>query len=210
MLRGSAAYIAAWLVGLSMKPAGVTTADANAAIVGHYVDHRAASIVQVLLVHAVAAAALLVFAVGLSRVATSQGQDRVARWCRRSTGIVVLASLVQAVMGVVMITTAGSVASSTTRDVLLGIERLDALKLLALAGLCGVGVALARRGVLVRWTARLAAAAAACLVAAAVALAGLASALAPMAVPALVLLLLWVGVVGFTARRVRGVTSWHE
>lgn len=200
--RGSLAYVAAWLVGLALKPAGVTSADSEAAIVGNYVDHRVASIAQVLLVHAVAAAAVFVFAIGVARFAESSRRTRVAGWGRGTAAVIIVASLVQAVLGVVMIATAGSVGPSTARGLLVGIERLDAVKLVALAGLCGVGLVLARRGLLARWTAWVAAAAIVCLSLAAIALAGIASVLAPMAAPALVLLLLWAGGVGFTVRRI--------
>lgn len=198
--RGSAAYVAAWLVGLATKPVGVTSADSDAVIASDYVDHRWASFVQVLLVHAVAAVALVVFAVGFARLVESTGRARVALWWRRTATVVALASLVQAAIGSVMIATAGSAEPSTTAGLLSGVERLDALKLVGLAVLCGVGVLLAHQRVLAGWTGYAAAAAAVCLLGGAIALAGVVSALAPMAVPALILLLVWVGGVSVTTR----------
>lgn len=200
IVRGGMAYVSAWLVGLAVKPVGVTSAESADLVAGNYVDHRVASVAQVLLVHVAAAAALLVFVFGLSHIAASSWHVRQARVSRWTVSVVVAASLVQAVLGVAMIATAGSVEPSTTRALLIDVERLDAVKLVALAGVCGLGVALANRGSLSRWTGRLAAAAIGCLLGAAVALAGVVSGLAPMAIPALLLLLTWVGAVAFTVR----------
>ena len=89
---------------------------------------------------------------------------------------------------------------STTRALPIDVERLDAVKLVALAGVCGLGVALVNRGSLSRWTGRLAAAAIVCRPGRRCRLAGVVSGLAPMAIPALLLLLTWVGAVAFTVR----------
>lgn len=161
--RGSRLYVTAWLVGLALKPAGVTSADTAGVIVRNYVEHRAASLAQVLLVHAVAAGAALAFSIGLARLAESSHRPTAARWGRGAGLAVCLVSLVQAAIGVVMITTAGAAAPSTTRQLLVAVERLDAVKLIALAVLCGVGVVLAHAGLLARWTGGLAAGAIGCL-----------------------------------------------
>ena len=203
LVRGGMAYIAAWLVGLAVKPVGVTSAERADVVAGHFLDHRVASVVQVLLVHVAAAAALLIFVVGLSGIAASSLLVREARAFRWMVSGVFATSVAQAVLGVAMITTAGAVEPSSTRALLIGVERLDAVKLVALAGVCGLGVALANRGSLSRWTGRIAAAAIVCLLGAAVALADVVSGLAPMAIPALLLFLVWVGAVAFTVRPTR-------
>ena len=96
IVRGGMAYVAAWLVGLAVKPVGVTSAESADLVVGNYVDHRVASVAQILLVHVAAAAALLVFVFGLSRIAASSWHVRQARVSRWTVSVVVAASLVQA------------------------------------------------------------------------------------------------------------------
>jgi hypothetical protein len=143
-----------------------------------------------------------VFAAGLGTLAATGRLARQARWLRATAAVAVALSLAQAVLGLVMIATAGSLAPSSTRGLLVGVERLDAVKLVALALVCGAGAVLASRGVLARWTGRLAAAGSGLLAVAAAGFAGIAPVLTPVAVPALVLLLAWVGAVALTARRI--------
>jgi hypothetical protein len=193
-------YVGAWLIGLAVNPAGVTAADGDAMIVASYVGHRVVSIVQILFVHVIAAAALTIFAIGVSHLVRSSGGTRTAQLFRRTSWAVVAISLLQAVVGLAMIVTAGTVASSTTRDLLLVVQRLDALKLLGLAAVCTFGVVFARRRIVASWTGRVATAAIVFLLPAAVALSGLAATLTPTTVPALLLLLVWVGSVGFVVR----------
>jgi hypothetical protein len=198
---GSAVYVAAWVVGLLLKPQGVSSTDSAAVIVGDYVRHRVVSIAQVLLVHAVAAGAVLLFAFGIAGLAEVDGRRRIASLGRRCAAAVATTSLIQAIVGMAAIATAGSAAPSRTRALLIAVERLDAFKLVALAGMCAVGVSLARAGLLARWTGHVATAALGCLLAAASGLSGVAPALAAAAAPALVLLLAWVGGVPFVVRR---------
>ena len=195
--RPAAAYVGAWLLGLALIPRGVTSADTASAVATHYASHRPAALAQIAAVHAVAGACLLVFA---RRVADHPAAASRRSLLRRSAGVVAVLSWAQAAAGAAMIVTAGHVAAGSTRMMLLGIERVDAAKLVALAGVCASGVSLARAGVAARWTGPASAAAAAVLLVAAVGLAGVAP-LAPIAAPALVLLLVWVGGTGASMRR---------
>lgn len=198
--RGSSVYLVAWVVGLALVPTGVTSSDTPAAVVASYLDHRTAAMAQVALVHGVAAIALVVLAVALGRH-VAPAHPRMARWTRWAGSLAAALSLVQAAVGLGMIASAGSVDPSATHGLLVAIERLDALKLTALAALCGAGVLLGRVAVLPRWTGWVAAGGCACLLLAAAALSGAVPALAPVAVPALLLLLLWVGALPFAVRR---------
>lgn len=201
LTRASIVYVSAWLVGLALKPAIVSSSDAADVIVRSYLDDRSTSIAQVLVVHGVAGIAALAFSVGLAGFAESSQQPAVARWGRVAGFVVCLVSLAQAAIGVSMISTAGMAAPSTVRQLLIGVERLDSVKLVALAVVCVVGMVLARCGLLARWTGRLAAGATACLLLAALALSNIASVLSAASVPALILLLVWVGAVPHAIRR---------
>lgn len=195
--RPAAAYVAAWLLGLALIPRGVTSADGAPVVATHYATHRPAALAQIALVHAIAGACLLLFA---RRVADHPAATPRRSLLRRSAAAVAVLSWAQAAAGAAMVLTADHVAAGTTRTVLLGIERVDAVKLAALAVLCATGLSLARAGGAARWTGPVGAVAATSLAVAAVGLAGV-TPLAGVAAPALVLLLGWVGGVGATLRR---------
>lgn len=196
-----ALYVAAWLLGLTLQPSGVTSAEQPTGIVAHYVDHRVTSMMQILLVHVVAAFAVLVIARALSRSAREFRRTRTGRWASAAGLAICALSITQAVLGLAMVATAGTVDPRSTRQLLTGIERLDAAKLLALAALCTMGVLLSRDRIVPRWTGRLAAATAASLILASVALSGAVPALVRTAAPALALLLTWVGAVSVAVSR---------
>lgn len=199
VVGGGTTYVAAWVTGLAVNANGVSGDDSPAVVAAHYATHRGAALAQVLLVHGVAAVALAAFVVGLAAL-TSDRSGSPSSAIAVAGGLASVISSAQMVLGVVMIMGAGSTTVQSTHSWLIAVERLDAVKLLALAVSSWAAASAIRRVHLATWPATVARAAAVALVVAAIGLAGLAP-LAPVAALALVLLLVWVGAVAFAVRR---------
>jgi hypothetical protein len=187
------AYVVTWIVGLAVWPSNLSVTSSNQAIVSAYGAHPLAATVQFVLVEGVAALALGVVVLGLaSRAARTIG---LAACC---------ISLLQCVIGVVLVTAVSSTdhPNSTGRlfDV---INRLDGVKMFALAALIAtIGSAWRRMG-LRPWMAGEGIVAIAALLASGAGYLSADGSWANAAAASLPLLLLWVLGVGLTLRRNR-------
>ena len=146
------AYTAAWVIGLAVWPSNLDVAASNAKVVATLSAHQGAAMTQYLLVEGLAAIALTVVVVALGRAAGRRGAGRLGRVTVVAGISAAAVSLVQCALGVVLV---GSVVPDGENDragsLFDLINRLDGLKMLALATLAVAGLELVRRAVLPRW-----------------------------------------------------------
>lgn len=192
-------YVAAWVAGLAVSPTGTFSTEPAEEVAAHLADQRLAELAQVLLVHGLAGVALAVFTAGVAAACTGQA----ARVLGCAGGVAAVLSLLQAVLGVGMCLAAGRVGAGSTRSTLALVERLDAVKLVALSVVLAAGLVLSRRGALPRWSGPVAGAGTVAMLIAALGLALGSPGLTTAAAPALVLILVWAGGVSAALRRGR-------
>lgn len=190
-------YVGAWVAGLVAFPPGPAQ-DAPAAEVGRfYADHAGAATAQAVLVHGVAAVALLAVLLAVR----ARGRSTPLAHAAGVTGVAL--SLVQLALEVWRGAWAGSHPATTVDALFDAVNRLDGLKMLAFAVLIGAAVGAFRasglsgpRMVVVGWSAvvALVVSGAGYLVASPV--------LGAAAFASLPLLLLWVAATGVAAGRV--------
>lgn len=197
------AFIAAWVTGLLVWPSNLDVAASGARVVSVYAGHQGAAVAQYVLVEGLAAVALGVVVIALGRAARRRGAGRLG-------GAVVLAgvgavavSLVECALGLllagVVVPDGESARAGTLFDL---INRLDGLKMLALAAVALAGVGVARRaGVLPRWLGCVAALLAVALIASGVGYLLLNTTVSQGAAVSLGLLLVWVAGTGVTLGR---------
>lgn len=142
-------YLAAWVAGLTLFSADVDLGGSGSAVISAYAGHEGAAALQSVLVHGVAALALLGVVLPLGRRARSWGAGRAITVAGSAAAAI---SLVQCALGLWL---AGAVArddagaSGVTYHL---INRLDGLKMVALGALAVAGVVAARRvSLLPRW-----------------------------------------------------------
>jgi hypothetical protein len=186
-------YVGAWVVGLTAFGAGPAADASNSELARYFADHRAGSATQSLLIHGVAAVALLAVVAAIARSRTS---TRVAQ----NAGLVAVAlSLVQC--GLDMWRSLVS-TGATTATLVHAVDRIDGVKIFALAVMIGASVAALRSagtiGPRMATTGKVAAAA---LVVSGVAYAGAVRPLLVSADLSLLLLLTWVGYLGVATGR---------
>ena len=145
------AYTTAWVVGLAVWPSNLDVAATNVKVVATYSAHRSAAITQYVLVEGVAAIALAVVVISLGQAARRRGAERLGRATVVAGLIAAAISLGQCALGLLL---AGSAADGETDQA--GrlfdlINRMDGVKMFALAAMAVAGVGLARRAVLPRW-----------------------------------------------------------
>lgn len=190
-------YVAAWVVGLAVHTG--PAADARPAdVLAHFSDAGGAGIVGSLLVHGVAAGAFLVVAHALARFARRHDSNRTARAVWGAAIIATAASAAQVAVAVRLSTVSSAETASGWFGVL---NHLDGIKLLAMAMVVAAGVMMTRRHDSWTWLGIVSAALAASLV---VAGAGFSAGIATVtvaAVPALLLLFLWVPTTAFFVSR---------
>lgn len=118
------AYVGAWVVGLAAFGAGPAAEATDAEIARYFADHRIASTVQSLLIHGIAAIALLIVLVALRR------RDRSTALVHAAGLTAVALSLVQCGLDVwrSLVST-----GATTASLVHTIDRIDGFKMLALA-----------------------------------------------------------------------------
>jgi hypothetical protein len=197
------AFVAAWATGLAAWPANLNVAASGTQVVSAYAGHQGAAATQYVLVEGAAAIALAVVVTTLGRAAIRRGA-RQSGWVMLLAGIgAVIVSLAGCTLGLVL--SAGAVPDGQTgrAGVLFHlINRLDGVKMLALATMALAAVTLARRGALVpRWLGWVSAGLAAAMTASGVGYLLLNNTLTQAAAVSLVLLLIWVAATGMTAGR---------
>jgi hypothetical protein len=159
-------FAVAWVTGLAVWPSNLDVAASGATVVSAFTGHQGVAVTQYLLVEGLAAIALAVVVIALGGAARRSGARRLASVVALAGLGAVTVSLVECALGLVL---AGSAVphreagrAGTTFHL---INRLDGAKMLALAALALVGLALARRGgLLPRWLGYVAAALAAAMV----------------------------------------------
>jgi hypothetical protein len=192
LLVAAVGYSVAWILGL-MVPVPAVDLDASAqAVVASVVGHEGAVALRALLVHGLAGIALLTVAVALARAAGSRSV--------LVAGVVAAGlSLVQFVLELVLTGPAGSGSVPSLVD---AVNRLDGVKMFALAALALAGAAAIRRGAGVpRWLSGLGVVLAVALVVSGVGYALLIPALGQAAYVSLPLLLIWVTGTGVALAR---------
>jgi hypothetical protein len=146
------AYTTAWVIGLAVWPSNLDVAASNVKVVATYSAHQGAAMTQYLLIEGLAAIALAVVVFALGRGARRRGADRLGLATVVAGLTAVAISLAQCVLGLML---AGSVAPDG-KTVQAGrlfdlINRMDGVKMFALAAMAVAGVGLVRRAVLPRW-----------------------------------------------------------
>jgi hypothetical protein len=146
------AYTTAWVLGLAVWPSNLDVAATDDKVLATYSAHQGAAMTQYLLIEGVAAIALAVVVIALGQAARRRGAERlgVATVVAGLTAAVL--SLVQCGLGLLL---AGSAAPDGEADragrLFDLINRMDGVKMFALATLAAAGVGLVRRAVLPRW-----------------------------------------------------------
>jgi hypothetical protein len=187
------AYVGAWVVGLTAFGVGPASDASDAEVARYFADHRTLTALQSLLIHGVAAMALLVV---LGAVKRAGATTRIAH----AAGVVgVGLSLTQLALD--LWRSAFSTGSTTTALVHM-IDRLDGFKMFAFAVMIGAAVHACRRaGLIGRRMERVGGVAAVALVVSGIAYAGAVDSLLVSAELSLVLLLTWVGYLGVAVSR---------
>jgi hypothetical protein len=176
-------YALSWLAGLAVPAPSPRLGASGAKVVTALAGHGPAAAVQFALTEGLPAIGIAVITVALARFARRRGGQGAARFALASGLVAAAISAVQAVLGMAL---AATTAPGTAYLLSAGVDRLDGVKMLALAVLGAAAAAMAALPRWLRWTAG----------ALAVAITGsglvyllLAASLAAAAGPALVLLL---------------------
>ena len=195
-------YVAAWIVGLGIWPSNVAITDSSREVVNVYGAHRSVGVVQFLLVEGVAAIALVFVIVAVARAAGHAGAVAPSRFILGAGLTACLVSVVEGVLGVVLVTSLASPAHvHRAGEVFDAINRLDGVKMLLLATVITTA-ALARRELgLPRWLSATGVMASLALLVSGVGYLALDGDLADAAFLSLPLLLIWVAGTGVALGR---------
>jgi hypothetical protein len=146
------AYATAWVLGLAVWPSNLGVAASNFKVVATYRAHQGAALTQYVLVEGVAAIALAVVVIALGQAARRRGARGLGVASVVAGFTAAALSLVECALGLLL---AGFVAPDGDTDragrLFDLINRIDGLKMFALAVLAVAGVGLVRRAVLPRW-----------------------------------------------------------
>jgi hypothetical protein len=194
------AYLLAWVTGLAVWPSNLDVAASGSQVVAAYTGHRGVAMLQSLLVHGVAAVALAVVVLALGQAARGRDAGPLAPATVVAGVGAAVVSLLQCALGLLL---AGSAVpdgdSGRAGHLFTAINRLDGVKMLALAAMAASGAALVRRTrLLPGWLAYLGALLAVTLVVSGIGYLLLSSTLAPTAYVSGLLLLAWVTAAGIS------------
>ena len=139
------AFTLSWIAGLSVAAPSPSLTASGAEIVAALAGHGTAVATQFALTEGLPAIGLAVVSVALARAARRSGAAAAARFALGAGVAAALISLVQFVLGLVL---AGMSAPGTAGMLYEAVNRLDGVKMFALAIL---GLAAAASGVLPRW-----------------------------------------------------------
>jgi hypothetical protein len=146
------AYTAAWLLGLAVWPSNLDVAATNVKVVATYSAHQGAAMTQYVLIEGVAAIALAVVLIALDMAARRRGAAQLGRVAVAAGLTAVALSLIQCGLGLLL---AGSFAPDGKIDgagrLFDVINRMDGVKMFALAAMALAAAGLSRRAVLPRW-----------------------------------------------------------
>jgi hypothetical protein len=186
-------YVAAWVVGLTALGVGPAADASNAEITRYFADHRALSTIQSLLIHGVAALALLVVLVAVKRAGR-------ATTAAHAAGLAAVGlSLLQCGLDVYRSLVA---TGSTTATLVHAIDRIDGLKMFAFAVMIAASLRVFRStGMIGRTMAVVGGAAVAALVVSGAAYTLHVVGLLASGELSLLLLLVWVASIGTAASR---------
>jgi hypothetical protein len=196
------AYLLAWVTGLAVWPSNLDVAASGSQVVAAYTGHQGVAMTQSLLVHGVAAVALAVVVLALGQAARHRHGGPLGRAMVVAGVGAAVVSLLQCALGLLL---AGSAVpdgdSGRAGSLFAAINRLDGVKMLALAAMAASGAALVRRTrLLPGWLGYLGALLAVALVVSGIGYLLLSSTLAPAAFVSGPLLLLWVAGAGISLR----------
>jgi hypothetical protein len=197
------AFVAAWMTGLLVWPSNLNVSASGAKVVSAYSGHQAVAVAQYVLVEGAAAIALGVVVIALARAAARRGAGGLGRVVALAGLGAVAVSLIQCVLGLLLaggVVPDGDAARAGTLFHL--INRMDGVKMLALAAMALAGVGLARGShLLPRWLGHVAALLAAAMTASGVGYLLLNNTLAQAAAASLALLLIWIAGTGVSLGR---------
>ncbi|GAA0372675.1 hypothetical protein NE235_30855 [Actinoallomurus spadix] len=180
------AYALSWVAGLSLGAPSPKLTASGSEIVTAFAGHEGVVAAQFALTEGLPAAGLAIVSVALARAARRDGSAGTARTLGIAGAIAATISLIQFVLGVALSRTT---APGTAHLLFQAGDRLDGVKMLALAV---VGAAAAASGALPRWLRYAGAALAVSIAASGVVYLFLLQSLALLAAPALILLLVFV------------------
>ncbi|MFJ1694120.1 hypothetical protein ACIOHC_02940 [Streptomyces sp. NPDC088252] len=205
-------HAAAWILGLAAAwGATPEVGDTHAGIATAYADRPVQVVVRALLVHGVAAAALLVVGSGLLDRArrTNNTAARSAGWAGRVAGALACAQLV---MELIAVSGADPASPGRAGALFEVVQRVDGVKMFAFAVLAAAACAASRHGALLRrWEVVVGWILAATITASGIGYLLLSTALTPMAFISLPLLLIWISALGAAlGRRPRRAVSETE
>ena len=180
------AYTLSWIAGLAVAAPSPKLTASGAQIAAAFAGHQTAVAVQFALTEGLPAAGLAIIAVALARAARRSGAAAAARAALIAGGAAALISLLQFVLGAVL---AGTASPGTAHLLYDAVNRLDGVKMLALAILAVAGAA---SRVLPRWLRYTGIALAIAIAASGIAYLFLLQGLAILAIPSGVLLLVFI------------------
>ena len=194
------AYLLAWVTGLTVWPSNLDVAASGSQVAAAYTGHQGVAMTQSLLVHGVAAVALAIVVLALGQAARRRDGGPLGPAMVVAGVGAAAVSLLQCALGLLL---AGSAVpdgdSGRAGSLLAAINRLDGVKMLALAAMAASGAALVRRTrLLPSWLGYLGALLAVALVVSGIGYLLLSSTLAPTAYVAGLLLLAWVTAAGIS------------
>jgi hypothetical protein len=194
------AYLVAWVTGLAVWPSNLDVAASGSQVIAAYTGHRGVAMTQSLLVHRVAAVALAIVVLALGQATRRRDAGPLTQTTVVAGVGAAAVSLLQCALGLLL---AGSAVpdgdTGRAGSLFAAINRLDGLKMLALAVMAASGAALVRRThLLPGWLGYLGALLAVALVVSGIGYLLLSSTLAPSAYVAGLLLLAWVTSAGIS------------
>jgi hypothetical protein len=180
------AYTLSWIAGLAVAAPSPRLTASGAQIAAAFAEHETAVAAQFALTEGLPAAGLATIAIALARAARKSGAAAAGRAALIAGAAAALISLLQCVLGEVL---AGTASPGTAHLLYDAVNRLDGVKMFALAVL---GVAGAASGVLPRWLWYTGIALAIAIAASGIAYLLLLQGLAILAIPSGVLLLVFI------------------
>lgn len=206
------AYTVSWVAGLALPVPNLPINASGAEVIARYADHVAAVQAQFALTEGLPAIGLAIVAGALARAAHRSGERRLSLITAVSGAIAAAISLTQYALGAVL---AGAAvpghATGQAGALFEAVNRLDGIKMFALAVLALAGAALAgKAGLLPRWLRYAGGALAATITVSGIGYLLLIGTLAPMAYVAGVLLLVFVTGTGVALGRKASPARGHE